>query len=303
MRFTDALSPMRFAGPVLPWAVIDRSRVLRWAAVAGIACGLAAGCAPSLSTFQPAHVAPKGHVAVEAGLEGGLPVGAFGNLVDAGKALAARGANEKLSDADIWRIFDAGVNLALTMPSIGPHVAVAYTPADRFELAVRYAGSAWRGGARYQILDHTTGPFDFTVGLGVARFAFEFPISDQIPGLKLDDFSRWQVDVPILVGTSRDWFRVWAGPKILLTTFETQMTLSLPNNNSTVARLEGKAGAFGGQAGFAIGYSRLFFAVELTLAEAFGTAHLTAPRPMMPTHDTSISSFTIFPAFGLMGEI
>jgi hypothetical protein len=86
----------------------------------------------------------------------------------------------------------------------------------------------------------------------------------------------------------------------LLTTFETQLTLSLPNNDVTVARLDGTAGALGGQGGFAIGYRRLFFAVELTLAEAFGTAHLTAP---IGTHDTKVSSFTIFPAFGLMGEI
>jgi hypothetical protein len=286
---------------MLPFAVVNQSRVGRAALL--FAGWLAVGCAPSLSTFQPAHVAPKGHIAAEAGLEGGLPVGAFSNLVDAGKLLASRGANgEALSSDDKWKIFDAGVNLALTMPSIGPHVAVAYTPLDRFEVAVRYAGSAWRGGVRYQLLDHTTGPFDFTVGFGVSRFAYEFPISDQIPVLKLDDFSRWQVDVPILVGTSRDWFRVWAGPKILLTTFETQLTLSLPND-TTLARFEGKAGAFGGQAGFAIGYRRLFFAVELTLAEAFGTAHLTAPLLNPSTHDTSVSSFTIFPAFGLMGEI
>jgi hypothetical protein len=264
--------------------------------------GVGVGCAPSLSTFQPAHVAAKGHVAAEVGLEGGLPLGAFSNVVDAGKTLAAAGQNRRLSSDDMWKIFDAGVNLALTLPSIGPHVAVAYTPLDRFEVALRYAGSAWRGGARYQILDHTTGPFDFTVGVGVARFAYSFPISDQIPVLKLDDFSRWQVDVPILVGTSRDWFHVWAGPKILLTTFETQMTLTLPNNPTTVARFEGTAGALGGQAGFAIGYRRLFFAVELTLAEAFGTAHLTAPLLDPPTHDTSVSSFTIFPAFGLMGD-
>jgi hypothetical protein len=275
-----------------------------WAGVGrlALAAGIAVGCAPSLSTFQPAHVAPKGHFSAEVGLEGGVPVGAFSDLIDAGRTLADAGKNRMLTSDEKWKIFDAGVNLALTMPSIGPHFGVAYTPLDRLEVAVRYAGSAWRGGARYQLLDHTTGPFDLTVGLGVSRFTYEFPISDQIPVLKLDDFSRWQLDVPILVGTSRDWFRVWAGPKLLLTTFETQLTLSLPND-TTLARFDGNAGAFGGQAGFAIGYRRLFFAVELTLAEAFGTAHLTAPLLNPMTHDTNVSSFTIFPAFGLMGEI
>ncbi|HVZ72845.1 MAG TPA: hypothetical protein VHJ20_10765 [Polyangia bacterium] len=261
------------------------------------------GCAPSLSTFQPAHVAPRGRIAASVGLEGGVPTGAFTSLVDAGKALAARGQNgEALSDDDKWRIFDAGVNLALTLPSFGPHLLIGYTPADHLEVSVRYAGSAWRLGARYQLLDHDTGPFDFTVGLGVSRFAFAFPISDQIPVLKLDDFSRWQLDVPILVGTSRDWFHVWAGPKILLTTFSTEMTLSLPGD-VTVARFDGTAGAFGAQGGFAIGYRRMFVAFELTLAEAFGTAHLSAVGLAPPTHDAGVSSFTIFPSVGLMGEL
>ena len=52
------------------------------------ACLAGAGCAPSLSTFQPAHVAPKGHFSVSAGVEGNAPVGAFETLLDDGKNLA-----------------------------------------------------------------------------------------------------------------------------------------------------------------------------------------------------------------------
>jgi hypothetical protein len=275
----------------------------RWSFVLALGVvGAGLGCAPSLSTFQPAHVAPKGHVSASVGVEGGIPVGAISNLIDAGKTIAMCGQScAGLSDDDKWKVFDAGVNLILTLPSVGPHVAVAYTPLARLEVSVRYAGSAWRGGARYQLLDHETGPFDLTVGLGVSRFTYEFPISDQIPGLSLEDFSRWQLDVPILVGTSRDWFRVWAGPKILVTTFSTKLTLTLPGIEPTLASFDGTASALGGQAGFALGYRKVFFGVELTLAEAFGTAHLSAP--LKPTeHDTSVSSFTIFPSVGLMGE-
>jgi hypothetical protein len=261
-----------------------------------------AGCAPSLSTFQPAHVAPKGQLAAAVGIEGGVPVGAFTDLVNTGKTLASRDPTT-LSDDDKWKIFDAGVNLVLEAPSVGPHLALSYTPIDRFEVGLRYAGSAYRAGARYQILDHVRGPVDLTVGLGISRFSYEFPLSDQIPVLKLDDFSRWQVDVPILVGTSSDYFRVWAGPKFLFTSFETQLTLEFPGTEAVLAHFEGKAAFIGGQAGVAFGYRRLFLAMELTLAEAFGTAHLTAIGLNPPTHDTSVSSFTIFPSLGLMGEI
>jgi hypothetical protein len=156
-------------------------------------------------------------------------------------------------------------------------------------------------GARYQLLDHERGPFDLTVGLGVSRFSFSFPLSDQIPGLSLSDFTRWQLDVPILVGTSRDWYRVWAGPKLLVTSFSTELALKLPGD-TTLARFDGTAAFVGGQGGFALGYRRLFVAFELTLAEALGSAHLTAVGLTPPTHDTHISSFTIFPSLGLMAE-
>jgi len=262
----------------------------------------AAGCAPSLSTFQPAHVAPKGHVSASAGLEGNVPVGAFETLLDDGKMLANRGAmGQALTDDDKWKIFDAGVNFILLTPSVSPHFAATYVPLERLEVGVRYAGSAWRGGARYQLVDRASGPFDLTVGLGVSRFSYEFPLSDQIPGLSLSDFSRWQLDVPVLIGTSRNWFHVWAGPKVLFTTFSTELKLTLPTE-TTVASFDGTATFLCGQGGIALGYRWLFFAFELTLAEAIGTAHLTAPVLAPPTHDTTISSFTVYPSLGVMAE-
>jgi hypothetical protein len=261
-----------------------------------------AGCAPSLSTFQPASVARKGHLSASAGLEGNVPVGAFETLIDDGKTLAKQGmSGQPLTDDQKWQIFDAGVNFILLTPSVTPHFAATYVPLDRFEVGVRYAGSAWRGGVRYQLVDRASGPFDMTVGLGVSRFSYEFPLSDQIPGLSLEDFSRWQIDVPLLIGTSRDWFHVWAGPKLLFTTFSTELKLTLPSE-TTLASFDGTATFIGGQGGVALGYRWLFFAFELTLAEALGTAHLSAVGLMPPTHDTKISSFTIYPSLGVMAE-
>jgi hypothetical protein len=261
-------------------------------------------CAPSLSTFQPAHVAPKGHATASAAIEGGVSVGGIESLVDAGKAVAQRGQQQgTLTSDEIWQVLDAGVDVLLASASIGYRFAATYTPVERLEVGIGYAGLAWRLGARYQLLSHATGPFDLTAGLGVARFSYAFPLSDQIPGLSLDDFTRWQIDVPVALGTSRDWFRVWVGPKILLTSFETQLTLSLPNQPATVARFDGKGAFLGGQGGVALGYRWLFLAVELTLAEAFGTAHVTAVGLDPPTHDTKLSGLTVFPTVGLIGEI
>ena len=263
---------------------------------------LASACAPSLATLQPAQVAPRGHATAAVGFEVGIPVGTLPALITVGRDLAREGqAGGALTDAQKWQVFDAGINLLLEGATVGADIALTYTPLDRFEIGLRYAGGAWRVGSRYQLLDHLSAPFDLTVGVGLSRFAYQLPLSDEIPGLSLDDFSRWQLDIPILLGISRDWFRVWAGPKLLLTSFSTQLTLRLPND-PVVARFEGDASFVGAQGGFALGYRKLFVAFELTLAEGFGSAYLTAPALSPPTHDSSLSSFIVFPAVGLLGE-
>jgi hypothetical protein len=262
-----------------------------------------AACAPALSTFQPAHVAPKGHVLAGGGVEVAIPTGAIFSGLDTAKDLGQRAQNgEMLSDAQKLQILDAGVNLLVNSPSVGPHLGIAYTVADRVEANVRFAGQAFRFGGRYQILKHDTGPFDMTVGLGVARFTYQFPLSDQIPVLKLDDFSRWQIDVPLLIGTAHDFFRVWIGPKLLMTWFETQLTLDIPQQIS-VARFDGHATYLGGQGGLALGYKHAFVAFELTIAEAYGTATASITNFAQASHTTSISTLIVYPSVGLMLEL
>jgi hypothetical protein len=266
------------------------------------AVAFVSACAPSLATLQTAQVAPRGHATAAMGLEVGVPIGTLPAFISVGRGLARQGQRgNTLTDAQKWQVFDAGVNLLLEGATVGADFALTYTPLDRFEVGLRYTGGAWRVGFRYQLLDHLRAPFDLTVGVGLSRFAYPLPLSNDLPGLSIDDFSRWQLDIPILVGTSRDWFRVWGGPKVLLTSFSTQLRLSLPNDD-IVARFDGDASFVGAQGGFAIGYRKLFVAFELTLAEGFGTAHLTAPSLSPPTHDTTLSNFVVFPALGFLGE-
>jgi hypothetical protein len=274
-------------------------------AVTGLAatCLVATACAPALSTFQPAHVAPAGHILAAGGLEVAIPTGAVLTGIDTAKDLGERASNgEMLSDAQKLQILDAGLNLVVNAPAIGPHLGIAYTFVDRLEGNVRFAGRAFRFGGRYQILKRDSGPFDMTLGLGVSRATYDFSIANQIPVLHLDDFTRWQVDVPLLVGTSRDYLRVWIGPKLLMTWFETQLTLTVPDAVS-VARFDGMVTYLGGQGGFALGYRKVFFGVELTIAQSFGTARTTVSGFTPPTHDTRVSTLIVYPSVGLMVEL
>jgi hypothetical protein len=125
--------------------------------------------------------------------------------------------------------------------------------------------------------------------------------------LEVDDFTRWTVDVPLQIGTSRSYYRVWGGPKFLYSHFSTAIRLSIPGvDTPDLASFEGHTLYYGGQVGFAIGYRYIFVAFELTLAGVSGRGDVKmAPDPRNGealAHNTDISGFIIYPAFGLMGE-
>jgi hypothetical protein len=263
-----------------------------------------AGCAPSLSTLQPAQVGPRGKLTVAAGVELGFPTGRIVDVVDTGQTLAKSCANQncQLTDAQKRQIFDAGVTLASNPPSVGQHLAVNYVIVDDTELGLRWAGQNWRVGARRQLLHHGDAPFDLVAGLGIARGTTSIPLGDVLPVLQIDDFTRWTFDLPVLVGTSRDWFRVWGGVKLAYSRFETRMHLDLGAQDQTIGSFEGKALYVLGQGGFAVGYRALFVAVELTMGEVSGAAGANIPALAVAMRDTDISGFVVYPAVALLGE-
>jgi hypothetical protein len=259
-------------------------------------------CAPSLATLRPASVPPRGTLAVTAGVELGVPTGTIVSTIDAGRSLANAASNGGLTADQERQVFEAGVIAVASPPSASPHLAIAYTPLDRLELDLTYANGGWRVGARYQLLRHETAPCDLTVGVGVARSTYEIPLSDFVPLLEIDDLTRWTLDVPILVGTSRSWYRVWAGPKLLWSHLDTALRLTVPGADVELASFEGHATYAGAQAGIALGYRRVFVAVELTLAEAWGSADVSVTT-LPELRPVSWSGFVVYPAFAVMGEI
>jgi hypothetical protein len=258
-------------------------------------------CAPSLATLQPAHVAPAGHFQAAVGVEVGVPTGTLAKAVDLGQVLAGQARTRGLTDAEIARLFDVGATVAASPPSVGQHLAIAYTVRERTEVGLRYAGGGWRLGGRYQFLQHDDGPFDLVAGLGIARATTSVPLGSVVPFLQARDFERWTFDLPVLIGTSRNWFRVWTGPKFLYSRFDTSLEINLPMNAAQVGTLQGHATYVGGQGGAAIGYRNLFLAVELTLGELSGSATITSTLSV-PTPPSDLSGLVIYPAFAVMGE-
>lgn len=261
-------------------------------------------CATPLSTFQTAAVPPTGHYSAAIGWEGSLAIGPLVNAIDTGYDVGKKVANgQPLTTQEKLDAFDAGMQLLLNPPSFGYNMSFAYVPWRRLELSLRYTVSTVRVGTRYQILDRETGPFDMSVGLGLGRYVFEIPFGDKLEYVKVDDFTRWQIDVPVLIGTQNRWFRVWGGPRFVATFFDTAMRLDLKVEDPVFASMSGQAYYVGGQGGLGFGYRWIFVAFELTIAEMIGRASFDAPMlAEAPHRDEDLSALVIYPSFGLMGE-
>jgi hypothetical protein len=285
----------------MPDAPFDRRLTLLLLALLVGATG--AGCAPALSSFAPAHVGPKGQWTPRVGVDIAIPTGGIGSLVDAGKTLAGAARTRTLEQDEKVRLLAAGMNLALNTPALLQHWGVAYNPVDRWETSLDYAGGAWRLGGRHQWLAQEEDGADLSVGVGLSRYARDFPIADIIDIIDLDGYRRWTLDLPIAIGRHGSYYRVWTGPKVAFMHQSAALVLHNPARadvaaHDDVASASGNASLWGGHAGGALGYRSLFLAVELTIARLIGTAELNV---FGRTTSADTSSWVISPGIALMG--
>jgi hypothetical protein len=265
---------------------------------------LASGCAATLSGFQPAHVAEQGHLTAEVGWDVSAPTGTISRTFDAGKTLARAANSRSLNDSERRQVIEAGANLAIDPPAAVMHAGLAFVPIRGWELALRWSSGAWRAGVRHQFLYQDRHGVDLTMGLGVSRFSYEFPIHEVINIIRLDDFTRWSLDIPLLVGKHDSWYRLWGGPRLIFSRYDSAMTLNLPAAGGSpaevvAASVGGNATFVGGQGGFALGYRHVFLGLELTIVRLISHAHLELAGQRQ---DADLSGLIIYPGIALMGE-
>jgi hypothetical protein len=273
---------------------------LRWI---GLVLVLTSGCATSLSSFQPAHVAPKGHVSAEAGADVSIPTGTIVSTIDTSKTLARAAQTRMLSEDEKLQVFRGGLNLAISPPFFVQHIGANYVFAHGWEAGLRYAAGGWRLGVRRQVLDQETSGYDLTIGAGLQRFSFGFPIDNVIDIIKLDDFTRWNLDVPVAFGRRSDFLRWWAGPRMVLSTYSTQLTIEAPQTGGAVgqdvAEAAGRGMYLGAQGGAAVGYRWLFVAMEMTVVRLVGNAHIDV---FGRRTEADTGTWIIYPGLAVMGE-
>jgi hypothetical protein len=267
-----------------------------------------AGCAAPISSYQPAHVGPRGTFRADLGVDVVVATGAFSSTIDAGKTLARAARSRALSEAEKIQLFSAGLALALDSPGVVEHTRISYNPLDRFEVSLRYASDTWRLGGRYQFLAQENDGVDLSVGLGGARFSYGLPIEDVIDVIRLPEFERWTFDLPITIGRHGEIFRWWTGPRFAYIHHGAELVLSAPGSAGTVAqddvaRSSGSHGFVGFLAGIALGYRYVFLAVELAVGRSFGSTTLDVFGNMVGSKTSAdIHSWVLSPGFALVSE-
>ncbi|HET9953301.1 MAG TPA: hypothetical protein VFQ61_02290 [Polyangiaceae bacterium] len=270
-------------------------------------CGLVActldACAPALSSFTPAHVAAPGHVQAEVGTDVSVPRNTLADLYDITRALDRAAQNRTLTQTEQRQLLRGATSQLLNPLSANSHLGLGVGVYRNLEAQGRLFTGGWRLGARLQFLSQPEHGLDASVGLGVGRYSYSFGIPNIADVLEIEDYGRWMVDVPVLVGKRGDWYRWWGGPKALLGTYRAGASLNLPAENKSYGfDLRGTSGYVGAQLGGALGYKHLFFAAELSVMYFTTRARFTTNGVALEPYEARIDGLIWYPGVGLLGE-
>ena len=275
-----------------------------------LGCGVllalsSAACGVGLSSNQPAHVPEKGHAHAEVGVDVSYPTGTIPDVIHAAESVEEATDQRAVSNDEKRKIFEGAAAIAINPPAAVAHVGLDYGVAENWEVGLRLATSGVRVAGRVQLLKQAVAGVDLSIGLGLGRALFMPPVHSVFDSVTVDDFSRWNVDLPMALGRHGSWYRVWGGPRLLWSHVSQTMTLTLqdfgtPQPIRTTGTVSGHALYVGGQAGAALGYRSFFVGPELTVTYLFGSADVDA---FGGRDNVSVGSWVVYPAFAVMGEL
>jgi hypothetical protein len=263
------------------------------------------GCGTNLSTLTPAETTPAAHVRAAAGAGVSVPAGGLSALLDSGDTLAGRAAaGEALTDTEREELLRASVVGLLAMPSVNPELQLRVGLHERVDVGLRLGAGSVRLDGRVGLVvprRAREGLLAVSVGLGLAYYAFSLPVPSFAEDVvQVDDYKRYELDVPLLFGWSTDVWRVWTGPKLVFTSYSVGLTLDAPATTAT-AEASGMQTFLAAQVGAALGFRYGWVVLELTVAYGLGGADVAITG--RATQRVSTNDWVIYPTFGLLVEI
>lgn len=273
---------------------------------------LCGGCAANLATLMGPETLAPGDVLVATEAGASLPVGVAARAAQAGTNLAIELADygqdgDQVPLEAISEAVAAGMGLALSPPGTVYGVAARVGVLDGLDVGGRLSTSDWRLDARYQLAGNADKNRQSALMGGLLRhrfhgLVFDFfdpiqAVSTVIPGLEIDEPSRWDVELVYLNGRAfgehlktysalsgrLGWYRVpW---------FLTGEDYGWPEIVSA-DEVRGLSPTFAATGGLAVGYAPVWLRGELNLAYSYArTEVLGVP--------VDFGGLTIFPALSL----
>lgn len=254
---------------------------------------LMSGCATTLSTMQPADTLPAGGWHAGAGMNAIVPVTRVADALDAASQLEDRVAadpNHEPTDEERRDYLDAALGLALGAPGVTYDLMLRHGFADRFDAGIRWTTTGLHVDGKLQFLRHPSG-WNGSISVGYVHHFFDGLLFDVLELIEIDDFSRWDIEVPVLFGRSiGDWGTVWGGPKYVFARYSLDAAIM---DAGGVESSDGSIHYIGGFAGFAAGYRWVRVFTELTVMNMFA-------EPVILGEPTDIGGVIVVPSAGLM---
>ncbi|MBF5040951.1 hypothetical protein FGE12_01005 [Aggregicoccus sp. 17bor-14] len=278
---------------------------------------LASGCASTLSTLQTAVPLERGQVQVSAGLGAYAPLGTILDVGKLGKDQARRikdhlvnGEDYSLTEEDQQALLGAGIALAVEPPGVNYEFMARTGVARNLDAGIRYSSTSLRLDAKYRLLHGgeespelnrlARTSKDLAIGLAVSKQVFSGPLVEALSFVHLDDFSRWDVEVPVYASFDvGDAFKVYAAPKYVYSHTTIEQTLQQAEEQAgKIVNLPGTVpskvtGHFWGSTfGVAVGYRYVHLFAELT-------GGYTSSKANVLGRERNLGGVTLYPAFGL----
>jgi hypothetical protein len=281
-----------------------------------LALALGTGCATNLSTLQTAKPLARGQFQVTVGSGLYVPVGQLVDVIDLGidkgkeiNDAVQRGESVHLSEEDQQRMLTAGLSLAVAPPGPVTEVTIRAGLADDIDVGLRYSGISLRLDTRYRFFHAGDGPqvaetnrksFDMALGLAGARHSFKSPVLDVLKIVQVDDFSRWDVEVPLYVSFDfGDIFRLYAAPKYIYsrTSLDERLVAAAQQGQDVTGfdvSLPAKVNShfIGSSFGLSLGYKYVHVFAELT-------GGYTSCKPFLFGQERNLGGATFYPAIGI----
>ncbi|HEX8704220.1 MAG TPA: hypothetical protein VF815_35635 [Myxococcaceae bacterium] len=277
---------------------------------------LGTGCASTLSSMQTAKPLERGQFQASLGTGLFVPVGPLATVADFGISesekfleLINEGTRVELSEEDQRKLLTAGIALAVAPPGPVTEVMIRAGVVENLDMGLRYSSGSLRLDAKYRFLHRGTqqrgsereqGSFDMAIGLGLARHSFKSRALDLLEVVEIDDFSRYDVEVPLyLSAEAGEVLKLYASPKYIYSrTSLDQQLVDYSMQGKDVAGFDVSLPArvnshfVGSTFGAALGYKYVHLYAELTGGYTFC-------KPRVFGEKRNLGGPTFYPAVGI----